>query len=780
MVLIEENGEERAIIGDKNGGLEIVSLSDAFLTFSGDLGERSSLLNLHKSSITMIRYFPNDDFIASCDRNGYVNFWRRKKRKLYYSYKHHLCAVLDVVPLDSQGRYLAIDRAGRVSVLDTKNDQKLFGFLGLREHPVNAIRIGKENDNIMVAIIYQDERVHFWNIDNCHLDRQLNICAPGIEDVWLNYPSHFEMPKTSRPSMAFSLAEGLLGKVLSCRPSFAYDDPIQVIVLDMRQLVEGLRTLLTRNVTEESQSSLSKIQSILSLVMSLLLPFGISEEIDQWAHRLGFSRRRREVIPGILGANSNMAFLGPHNPEKVSIWNISGTMCATLHLALGAIFELPIDLGEEWDRLKISFNNLFNATVEGNTLALPSFSIASKYWHDLDEEIKHASRLLIVQTLSRFDQSMMQRVVLYWTPLLTANEESKVRKMNRAAIILGIVAVHRPEYLDSNLRKMLAESLMSLLMDEKRNIFRSAAIELIGKAYGVWQGQVHALSVFRILLHWLSSMSQIDDNGPVAQLVVPFENAATLDTLDAVRSTLIKLASMASDEIIPLWLGQDFVAARSIIEKWTTISILSDLVQQRPTVLCSFLTLVTETAGRLVDSGGTGSGTKQRMLAIALPLITDLLHMFPSVAYHRDTHRLAAACPLGSDHRIHLLDMRGSSTVRFLEGHTHPVTACDFSPDGRMLVSYSLGEATLRWWIVPSGLLGLLSNVFKPFRTDVVDAALTQALSDFRLEASNEGLSGSKGSNELIDPVSFRWSEKTLSIYVREDLTYIVNIPIVT
>ncbi|PJF17396.1 hypothetical protein PSACC_02791 [Paramicrosporidium saccamoebae] len=743
--LIVDRGGPRAINGLENGTIQIVALFDAFLAFSGVLNDRVILEGHHSNEITHLSVI--GDRLLSGDCRGVLNIWDLNGKVHVRKLTHHFAAIVASFCV-SDCRLLVIDQKGRASVVDLET-LKFAGFLGTRHVPLLAIKWTTEGD-LRVCLVYQDGRIQIWNLMVGNCEKECSSSFLGLDELLQPFKCHHEVHSR------FVTGDFLLSTALSWRHPRGVVDPVQVAVIDIRKLLEGIKGMMTKNPDE---GQLRQIRFAISFVVSLLLPSEVDEEVDSWAHRLGHGHGRRDVMVGLVGANGNVAIRAP---LRDSGWKFSGTISATYYLALAALFELSIDFGEDWDRLRMAFSSrLLESALSADKFPLPSFSYASKYWHDLGEEIRHGSRLLIVQTLARMDEAMLGRVVDYWSTLLLANENNEGRKMNRAAIILGIVAVHRPELLTDNARKMVADSLMSLLMDEKRNLFRAAAIELIGKAYSVWEGHVHALSVFRLLLGWLAGMSQIDESGPVAQLVVPFESAATLDTLDSVRGTLLKLAAAVPQEILPLWLGQDFVAARTTIEKWTTISLLSDLVRQRPHVLRSHVTLAAETACRLVEGGSMVGHTKTRLLAIAMPLVNDLVSSFPTAAYHRDTFRLAAA----DQGMIRLYDLRGSASVRSFEGHTQPVTALSFSRDGRFLLSYSWGEATLRWWQVPSGLIGFLGGAVRPWHTEVVDPALTTALQQHMEEA--EG-------NEMI---TFNWNFTDVQIAVAGTVVAVVKIP---
>jgi WD40 repeat protein len=780
--VITLKGEPRVVHGLLDGGLQILLPLDAFLSFGGVLNEHIILSSPHTTPIICMTVLGDDGLLWCGDARGLVSIWKLTdaEPQRFPMKQHHFAAIVAFIQICTD-RVLIIDEEGRTSLVDLYG--KFIGFLGMRQTSVRSVRWVSEAGESKVCLIFTDGRLQIWNLMGGNCEKECSLALPGIEEELMTTFSggkiHEICPMRSgsagTPSPEFSKLFLSNSRSLTWR-QIRRGDPVQIAMLDMRKFLEGLK----KEISAGNGTLIPCLKQALVLVLSLLLPWDVdSEEVDQWAHRLGLSRPRRDVVVGMMGANGNVAFCAPQR----GWWSLSGTMCASLYLSLAAIFELHVvDWGgEEWDRLRMAVSSRLIRAA----LPLPSFSFASKYWHDLAEEIRHASRLLIAQTLARMDEDSLRVIVQYWTPLLPSNTQSNARKMNRAAIILGILAVHRSDCIDGEPGRLVAESLMGLLMDEKRNLFRAAAIELVGKVYAVWAPHVPALSVFRLLIGWLASMSQIDESGSVAHLVVQFDSPAALDTLDSVRSTLIKLIAVAPDKILPLWLGQDFAAARTLTERWTGISLLCDVTRQRPAVLGAFLPLVAETAHRLVEGSGSVvvGGTRQRLLMIAMPLINDLCTIFSQVAYHRESFRLAAAHCLenketsgaspGAGYDIVIFDMRGSASPRLLEGHTLPVSALSFSLDGKLLVSYSAREATLRWWQVPSGLIGFLSGgPVRPVRTDVVDPAVSESYRQQcnEQQASTDDSPGVK--------VSLEWTDDNhVKIIIQDVVISLVSAP---
>ena len=122
--------------------------------------------------------------------------------------------------------------------------------------------------------------------------------------------------------------------------------------------------------------------------------------------------------------------------------------------------------------------------------------------------------------------------------------------------------------------------------------------------------------------------------------------------------------------------------------------------------------------------------------------------------------------------KIHVFDLRGYTSPRLCEGNTHPVTALSFSPDGRILLAYSMAEATLRWWLLPSGLFGLFSGVLKPFQTIIVDPCLTEAA-----RAHTERVLENPASFPGVEMVRFVWKQGAVAILVADEIVWEVPLP---
>lgn len=785
--IYEYRGEERVVHGFADGSIQIMTLFDGFMSFTAMTDTTVTLERAHQAAITCLLVYEGgeEELLISGDRAGALTFWNLADNSVLERFYHHAAAPLLCVPL-RQNMYtlwISIDQEGRAALIN-RQAPHVISFVGTHRIPLKLLRLTGDGEDIRVALIDVHNQVQLWNLTSGRRERECSLDSSGAEELLRPFTRYYQVPHRRGSSAdnglcPFDQRHPLLGSVFSWR--LAEDpvrEPFQIAVLDVRKLVTNIKQLIkTEGKTDRVRLLLRRV---LGFVMSLLLPWGVDEEMDKFAHGLGFSRPKRQIVAGVMGANGNFSFQAPSGERH---WSSSGHVSGSHFLALSSIFELPlVEVGDDWDNLRMAFSTrLLDSGLASGRLALPSFSYASKYWHDLNEDIRHASRLMIVQTLARMQPSDIGQIIRYWQDLLPAAEGTAPggggRRLNRAAIILGILAVHRPECLDEALRGRLTESLMNLLMDDKRNLFRSAAIELIGKAYPVWQGHVQPLSLFRLLLGWLVNMSVIDERDGAVQLVVPYDSASTIDTLEAVRGTLLKLVRVAPQEIVPSWLGEDFSSSRSLLERWICISLISDLVRAKPVVLRPYLILVVEAVCKLLEGGGhslpvssgTGGG-RGRLQLIAMPLLEDLVQAYSTVSLHHPSLRLAVAVP--GSLKIQVFDLRGYTSPRLCEGNTHPVTALSFSPDGRILLAYSMAEATLRWWLLPSGLFGLFSGVLKPFQTIIVDPCLTEAA-----RAHTERVLENPASFPGVEMVRFVWKQGAVAILVADEIVWEVPLP---
>ena len=74
------------------------------------------------------------------------------------------------------------------------------------------------------------------------------------------------------------------------------------------------------------------------------------------------------------------------------------------------------------------------------------------------------------------------------------------------------------------------------------------------------------------------------------------------------------------------------------------------------------------------------------------------------IAFHGPTQRLAVGT---HDGPIIMYDVKTGTRLFVLNGHSRPVTACSFAPDGRRFLSMSLDEECVLIWRLNAGLMDM-------------------------------------------------------------------------
>jgi WD40 repeat protein len=87
-------------------------------------------------------------------------------------------------------------------------------------------------------------------------------------------------------------------------------------------------------------------------------------------------------------------------------------------------------------------------------------------------------------------------------------------------------------------------------------------------------------------------------------------------------------------------------------------------------------------------------------------ILSIMVKMFPMVAFHHESQRLAVGT---HDGPIAIYDVRTSAKWKILEGHSGNVTCLTFDSKGNLLASYSAVDLTVRLWKV--GNTGFFSTI---------------------------------------------------------------------
>ena len=371
------------------------------------------------------------------------------------------------------------------------------------------------------------------------------------------------------------------------------------------------------------------------------------------------------------------------------------------------------------------------------------------------------------------------------------------RSMYRSAIILGIIGVQEPESLSRSIKKHVAESLVALLLDGKRNIFRLAAVELMGRGYSIWLPFIHGASIFKLLYSWLIQLYGGDEQFYQITLkavihiltttetqLISNDSGGLTDSASISSSTSVSRKSSSSalnisSKTKPLitWLTElltNLQGSREVspIERKCSAELIKNILTFKPIVFQGYEHLLVEILMKLVESGNYS-------------IFEELNSQFGVISYHPVSQRLAVSLP---DNSIIVYDLKNGSKIIQLQGHVHKCTLVAFNPerqDGKQLLSYSVGEASVRWWSVSSssssgtGFFSSFTNQnnensgdslrpgVKPTKIVIVQPELTEAIDCIP-----------SGSVFKLNPINLTWNCKGKVVEFRVGAALIQTLPI--
>lgn len=342
------------------------------------------------------------------------------------------------------------------------------------------------------------------------------------------------------------------------------------------------------------------------------------------------------------------------------------------------------------------------------------------------------------------------RVGIYLT-LVVPNYAASTKTMNRSAIILGILALKDSSLLSEDIIRCIAQSLVAQLGGDKRNLFRTAAIEILGLGYSIFRPFFQPQPIFKALFSWLVSVDfQVDSSGEA-------EDSRSVDPrlVGAIRVTEQTLISFIRHEkyaILPFWLNE-LLATKNPMERSHGLVLVSEVLKSAPLIIEDYAALIIDYLVRMLDPNvqAMRSNTAPQISS----LLVDFVRSFSHVRMHGDSQKLVVGSVKGEG-IVYMYDLKSATKVNTFEGLTKPVTALAISVDGKHICAYSFEEATVRIWNVPTGLMGILGTTHKPQKTLVVDPDVTETVMRIKEHSDGYGQLVSLEWNEQ-DELAFRF-----------------------
>ena len=271
----------------------------------------------------------------------------------------------------------------------------------------------------------------------------------------------------------------------------------------------------------------------------------------------------------------------------------------------------------------------------------------------------------------------------YMFKLDEAEKKSLIASI-KSDIYLAILCTIDESVFDAISKKQISDSLIRMLVEDRSMI----AMELLCDQ--VWLPLINIQSIARLLFTWIKSNPKVE-------------------------TSLLSICG-SSPKIVFSVLFNDYLLSKSFEDKKSGLIFLQSVVRQYPEMLTSYLVTAVDAVIKTLDPH-----FREKLQSQVTSTLYDLVHTYSCIAFEKVTQKLAVGSLTG---QIVLYDLRNASKLMVCEGHLHPVTSCRFSPNGKMLASFSLEEGIVRFWhLIP----GFFSLVNKPFRSCVLNPAFASA-----------------------------------------------------
>ncbi len=628
-------GMDGLLQGHFNGQVSLRSVVDFFNC------SNENVISTTSKSAPITALYHEEEMIVAGDLQGMLHFWNTQ---LTCSLGRSRAHTKRVKGIGRAGKWLlSWSEAGSLALHEFRPQGRFF-TVHVFHSPTTSAQLKaiyfKSVDGLLILDYISGPRQAF------------SLTSDGISALQLSDSSFMESIALSEVKISLSTSnsnstststttQSLMDGMVTVQSVGWPQLPCHSLTVDVRQLI-SLRSV-----------------ELAKAVLSQLLAWGECAGLDELATgQLQMPPPHALIRYGLVGANGNVSSLLQSNVNS-SFWIRSPTLTATLQLAILVLTEALF--GEA----AASLRSFYSIKLADDSCFKPaSLSLISKFWQDPHPSVQQSARLIFSSGLSRLTEKELRVLIAYWKDLLpsiAASASSSTTSMNRGTIILAIIALQHQSS-DQLPLKVLADSLVNLLLqEEKRSLFRLAAVELIGRGYeGVWRPFIHGQSIFRMLFNWYRLLG----NGKASPVI---------------GRTLLNILS-AEPEILLQLLNDAFTASAP-----TATLLLNELLNNQPGLLLGKEKEIVELVLLTLKSEDGAS----------LELLQRMTECFGSVAIGG---RLIAVCCSSDANTIEVFDLKSKVKTATLAGHSaHSCTLLHFHTP-KLLLSYSAGEAIIRWW----------------------------------------------------------------------------------
>ncbi|EAU86217.2 hypothetical protein CC1G_03428 [Coprinopsis cinerea okayama7 len=662
--------------------------------------------------------------------DGSIAFWSLSTLELCARWIAFCSPLVRVIAFDDdvagilRGCVLCIAADGTIAVIVVDGFQFLYLIPGSFA-PLNTLCIRGSN----LLLIYGNQLARTWDLQAKEFHRSM---TPDKAQELLDQDESLDPGSILSPSEWRTIAPASTGRDSVATLAFALERFVQVAVAVTR----------TISTSKDEVETILRTFDRLRLLLAVVLTPGLSPDLDS------VCSGKLNLPPAIVGVGlsslKTTTLYSSAQPQDP--WCISGNVSASRLLAIVYVtraLSLFEDAAEAANAV-IGFYTTSLGPCIGPKYCPPSLEYLAKIWFPASNELRQSIRTVFDATLAQLTDQQIIDVAEKWQQYLPYSQPDEEREDIRTAIALficGFIAAERFSLLSVSALLDISKSV-ALYFHDENSTHRVLAIDLCSKGFHVWQQYVDTLEILRSLF-MLATTTRKASISP--QNVGAQARLAVLSI--AAQNTALFMSTLCVDILEPSGLEH----RRSVMQ------IIAFLIRKRPLTLRPHIPRLMEAVVKSLDPNSTGN--REAVLGAATEIIGYVVKTFPTVDFHMGSQKLAVGTSEGA---VVMYDLKTAIRLYVLEGHRQPLTALNFSPDGRRLVTVSLTDQHVLVWKVGTGFSSFFAPGLPPRQGH-------GGSEPFKKLPFNIGLEGDVSGSNVLDPVVFEWSgDRSVKVKIRD------------
>jgi len=337
----------------------------------------------------------------------------------------------------------------------------------------------------------------------------------------------------------------------------------------------------------------------------------------------------------------------------------------------------------------------------------PSLPFLARFWQDPMDDVMQSARTIFISSVDRLSLDERKALAKSWSDFLKSPGSSPKTKA-LVVLVLGILGTERPDSLSPEISNQVAVELLDLLFHQTGPAkWRVAAVELMGKGFEQWS---HHIKEVGTVIHKLFSLSMVQSP---ASLTKTAHHALMLIGAREPRSFIQAIGRRFGMQTNSTGgIVSSHIPEVSPQEHAQALSTIAALIKKHPSELLPELPLLVEIIVQSLDPHVPF--LRDSCLKPATSLIHDLVRRYPMISFQQTSQRLAVGT---TEAIVYIYDLTSATRWHTLEGHSKQLSALSFSQGGKILATYSIGDAQIKLWKMSSSFFGILPSTPHCYRT---------------------------------------------------------------